>query len=66
MEQGSEIVMNWMGDVARSVMGARLISLSDDSSGQLNRMPKVWKEGIASMDGIVELPKRIRSLLLST
>ncbi len=29
-------------------------------------MPKVWKEGIVSMDNILELPKRNRSLLLST
>ena len=29
-------------------------------------MPKVWKEAIVIVDGIVELPKRNRSLLLST
>jgi hypothetical protein len=29
-------------------------------------MLKVWKEGTVSMDGILELPKRNRSLLLST
>jgi hypothetical protein len=29
-------------------------------------MPKVWKEGIVGMDNILELPKRNRSLLLST
>ena len=29
-------------------------------------MPKVWKEGIVSMDNILELPKRNRTLLLST
>jgi hypothetical protein len=27
-------------------MGTRLVSLSDDGFGPLNRMPKVWKEGI--------------------
>ena len=66
MEKGSEKVMSWMGCVATSVMGPRLVSLSEDSSGPLNRMPKVWKEGIVSLDGILELPKRNRSLLLST
>ncbi len=66
MEKGSEKVMSWMGCVATSVMGPRLVSLSEDSSGPLNRMPKVWKEGIVSPDGILELPKRNRSLLLST
>jgi len=58
--------MSWMGCVATSVMGPRLVSLSEDSSSPLNRMPKVWKEGIVSLDGILELPKRNRSLLLST
>ena len=66
MEKGSEMVMSWMGCVATSVMGPRLVSLSEDGSGPLNRMPKVWKEGIVSMDNILELPKRNRSLLLST
>ena len=34
------------------VVGPRLVSLSKDSYGPLNRMPKVWKEGIVSMDNI--------------
>ena len=55
-----------MGCVAISVMGPRLVSLSGDNSGPLNRMPKVWKEGIVSMDDILELPKRNRSFLLNT
>ncbi len=46
-------------------MGPRLALLSEDNYGPLNRMPKVWKEGIVSLDGILELPKRNRSLLLS-
>ncbi len=29
-------------------------------------MPKVWTEEIVNMDGILELPKRNRSLWLST
>jgi hypothetical protein len=66
MEKGSELVMSWMGCVATSVMGPRLILLSEDSTGPLSRMPKVWKEGIVYIDGILELPKRNRSLLLST
>jgi hypothetical protein len=66
MEKGYELVMSWMGCVATSVMGPRLVSLSEDSPSPLNRMPKVWKEGIISMDNILELPKRNRSLLLST
>ncbi len=53
MEKGSEMVMSWMGCVATSVMGPRLVSLSKDSFGPLNRMPKIWKEGIASLDGIL-------------
>ena len=61
MEKGSEMVMSWMGCVATSVMGPRLVSLSEDSSSPLNRMPKVWKEGIVGLDGILELPKRNRS-----
>ncbi len=52
--------------VATSVIGPRLNSLSHDISGPLNRMPKVWKEEIFIVEGIVELPKRNRSLLLST
>jgi hypothetical protein len=56
MEQGSELDMNWMGCLATSVMGPHLVSLSDDNLGHLNRMPKLWKEGIVSMDAIVELP----------
>ncbi len=55
-----------MGCVATSVMGPRLVSLSEVNSGPLNRMPKVWKEGRVNLDGILELPKRNRSLLLST
>ena len=43
--------------VATSVMGPHLVSLSKDSFGPLNRMQKVWKEGIFSMDNILELPK---------
>jgi hypothetical protein len=43
MEKGSELVMSWMGCNATSVMGSHLVSLSDDNSGPLNRMPKVWK-----------------------
>jgi hypothetical protein len=66
MDKGSELVMNWMGCVAISVMGPRLVLLFDDKSGPLNRMPKVWKEGNVSIDGILELPRRNRSLLLST
>jgi len=58
--------MNWTGCVATSVMEPRLVSLSDDSSGPSNRMPKVWKLLFVSMDGILELPKRKRSLLLGT
>ena len=52
--------------VATSVIWPRLGSLSADSFGPLNRMSKVWKEGIVSMDNILELFKRDRSLLLST
>ena len=66
MEKGSELVMNWMGSVATSVMGPHLVSRSEDNSGPLNRMPKLWSEGIDSMDDIEELPKRNRSLMLST
>ena len=66
MEKGSELVMIWMGCVATSVLGPRLVSLSGDNSRPLNRMPKVRKEGIVSMDNILELPRRNRSLLLST
>ena len=66
MEMGSQLVMNWMGCVASSVMGPRLVSRSEDNFGPLNRMPKLWKEGIDSMDDILEIPKRNRSLLLST
>jgi len=47
-------------------MGPRLVSLSKNNSGPENRMPKFWKEGIGSMDGIMELPKQNRALLLST
>ena len=65
MEKGCELIMNWMGGVATSVMGPRLVSLSEGSFGPSNRMPKVWKEGIVSMDNSLELPKRNRSLLLS-
>jgi hypothetical protein len=36
MEKGSELVMSWMGCVATSVMGPRLVSLSESSSGPLN------------------------------
>jgi len=57
MDKGSELVMNWMGCVATSVMGPCLVSLFDDSSCLLNRMPKAWKVEIGSMDGILELPK---------
>jgi hypothetical protein len=57
MEKGFELVMSWMGCVAKSVMGPRLVSLSEDGFGPLNRMPKVWKEEIVSMDNILELPK---------
>ncbi len=66
MEKGSQLVISWMGCVGTSVMGPRLVSLSEDSFGHLYRMPKVWKEGIVSMDHILELPKRNRSLLFST
>ncbi len=66
MGKGSEFVMSWMGCVATSVMGPHLISLCEDNSGSLNRMPKVWKEGIVNMESILEIPKRNRSLLLST
>ena len=54
--------MNWMG----CVMGRRLVSQSKNSFDPFNQMPKVWKEGIGSMDGIMELPKQNRALLLST
>jgi len=64
MDKGFDLVMNSMGCVATSVMGPRLVSLFGDSSDPLNRMPKVWKEGIVSMAGFLELPKRNRSLLL--
>ena len=66
MDKGSKLILNWMRYVATSVMGPRLVSLFDDNSGSLSRMPKVWKEEIVSMEGILELPKRNRSLLLST
>ncbi len=46
-------------------MGPRLVSLFDDSSGPLNRMKKIWKEVIVSMDNIIELHKWNRSLLLN-
>ena len=55
-----------MGCVATSVMGPCLVSLSKDGFDPLNRMPKVWKEGIVSMDNILDFPKRNRSLLLIT
>jgi hypothetical protein len=55
-----------MGCVATSVMGPRLASLFEDGPGPLSRMPKVLKEEIVSMDNILELPQRNRSLLLST
>ncbi len=58
--------MKWMGCVATSLMGPRLLSLSEYSFGPLNRIPKVWEEGIVNMDDILELLKRNRSLLLCT
>ena len=45
-----------MGCVAASVMELRLASWCEDNSGPLNRMPKLRKEGIVSMDYILELP----------
>jgi hypothetical protein len=66
MEEGSELVMNWMECVATSEIGPCLVSLSNDRSCPLNGMPKVWKVKVEIMDVIVELPKRNRSLLLST
>ena len=56
--------MNWMGCVATNVMGPRLVFLYVDSPCPLNRMLKVGKEVIVNIDGIVEPPKRNRSLLL--
>ena len=47
-------------------MGPRLDSLFDDTHGPFTRMPKVWKEGIVSIYGVLELPKWNRSFLLST
>ena len=41
MEKGSELVMSLMGCVATSVIEPCLVSLSEDNSGLLNRMPKV-------------------------
>ncbi len=41
MEKDSEMIMSWMGCVATSVMGSRLVSLSEDNYCSLNRMPKV-------------------------
>jgi len=35
--------MNWMGCLATSVMGPRLVSLSENIYGPLNRMPKYEK-----------------------
>jgi hypothetical protein len=61
MEKGSELFIIWIGCVATSVMGPSLVSLSEDNFGPLNGMPKVWKEGIVSMDNILELPKRNQS-----
>jgi len=55
-----------MGCVSTSVMGPRLVSRSNVRLGPLNQMPTVWKDEIAIMDGITELPKRNRSLLLIT
>ena len=52
MERGSKFVMSWMWCVATSVMGPRLVSLFEASPGPLNRIPKVWKEWIVSMDNI--------------
>ncbi len=66
MEKGFELVMNWTGYVATIVMGPRLVSLCTDNFSPLNRMSKVWKEGIVSMDGILELPKQNRFLLPNT
>jgi len=66
MEKGFELVMSYMGCLATSVMGPRLVSLSEDGFGPLNRTPKIWKKVIVIMDNILELPKRNRSLLLST
>jgi hypothetical protein len=39
IEKGFELIMNRMGCVAISVMGPRLVSLSENRSGPLNRMP---------------------------
>jgi hypothetical protein len=52
MEKGFELVMSWMGCVATSVMGPRLVSLFEDNSGPLNPMPKVWKERMVSIYNI--------------
>jgi hypothetical protein len=57
--------MSWMGCVATSVMGPRINSLSEESSGPLHRMPQVWQDGIVIMNGILDLSKRNRSLLLN-
>ena len=42
MEKCSELSMNWIGCVATSVMGPRLVSLSDDNIGPFNRILLVW------------------------
>jgi hypothetical protein len=47
-----------MGCVATTVLRPRLVSLSKDNSDTLNRMPKVWKEGV-SMYNILEVPNEI-------
>jgi len=39
LDKGYELVMDWMGCVASIVMGPRLVSLSDNNSSLLNRMP---------------------------
>jgi len=40
IDKGSELVMSWMGCIATSVMGRRLVYLSEDSFGALNLTPK--------------------------
>ena len=55
------IIILWkkvLSSLGIGVMGICLVYLSENNFGPLNRMSKVWKEGIGSMNGILELPKR--------
>ena len=66
MDSGSGTMMQWMGSIAKCVMGSRIVALAEDGITPLTKQPTSYTQGVQFPDQLINISRRKRSHLLST